>query len=147
MTPEEERLLREGTLEEFMDVVQVVDKKFLLVAAQFGKVDHIRFMMDRRYWTEVFKWKTVNEAVVVAMEYGHTQIAKFLQNFNDVEIFKFAAELGGFDDVRYMVEKHSFDTIVVEEAMMIAMNHGHSRIVEFLWQFTELDEVRAGYYE
>jgi hypothetical protein len=89
MSPLEEKLLREGTLEEFMDGVQVMDKDFLLLATQLGKEHHVRYILDKRRWPIVFPLETIENAVKVAQECGHSQIVDFLKTNIELTALRF----------------------------------------------------------
>jgi hypothetical protein len=91
MTPIEEKLLREGTLEEFMDDVQIMDKEFLLLATLLGKEHHVRYILDKRRWPTAFPPGTIQEAMKVAKKHNHSRIVDVLRNSNFQESsFKFS---------------------------------------------------------
>jgi hypothetical protein len=89
MTPLEEKLLREGTLEEFMDGVQVMDEEFLLLATQLGKEHHVRYVMDKRRWPTAFLPETIQKAIKVAEESNHSRIVDFLKTYIEDKTVRF----------------------------------------------------------
>lgn len=116
-------------------IISMCDDIVLYTASKNGDIDHIKQLFDVKHDHTI---SSLNHAVRLASENGHTQIVKYLcdngatADSNNSSALRLAAMNGHLDTVIFLCENGANVTACENHAVQTAAGHGHINIVKYL---------------